>query len=160
MATNVLKSQVMLRRAAALDLLPRLNDPALRDVLSLAVGDPTEQKIDVVCAIYREMHDWKLFGYCDDRGGISACIGIEITGADEATIQHLAVLPAMRGQGIAKMLLHHICEALNVTRLKAETDSEAVGFYKKCGFQVESQGEVYPGVERFLCCLDIESRAK
>lgn len=43
----------------------------------------------------------------------------------------------------AKVLaLHH---------LDAETDADAVDFYRRCGFAVESLGERYPGVERFRC---------
>lgn len=39
--------------------------------------------------------------------------------------------------------------------LEAETDDEAVEFYKKIGFQVKSLGEKYPGVERFYCYLEV-----
>ena len=33
----------------------------------------------------------------------------------------------------------------------AETDKDAVDFYRKLGFSVTSLGEKYPGVERFHC---------
>ncbi|NYE04281.1 ribosomal protein S18 acetylase RimI-like enzyme [Bacillus niacini] len=33
----------------------------------------------------------------------------------------------------------------------AETDSDAVEFYRKYGFKITSLGEKYPGVERLLC---------
>ncbi|MNP39986.1 hypothetical protein D3C76_1335850 [compost metagenome] len=36
-------------------------------------------------------------------------------------------------------------------RIKAETDKDTVGFYKKIGFSITSLGEKYPGVERFEC---------
>jgi hypothetical protein len=42
-------------------------------------------------------------------------------------------------------------------RLEAETDSDAVGFYRSCGFTVLSLGEVYPGVERFRCTLESQA---
>ncbi len=35
--------------------------------------------------------------------------------------------------------------------LEAETDCEAVEFYRKCGWIITSLGEKYPGVERFQC---------
>lgn len=35
--------------------------------------------------------------------------------------------------------------------LVAETDADAVGFYRHSGFEVMSLGEKYPGTERFSC---------
>ncbi|PFE51898.1 GNAT family N-acetyltransferase, partial [Bacillus cereus] len=43
-----------------------------------------------------------------------------------------------------------------LTYIEAETDKEAVGFYKKCNFKIESLGEKYPGIERFYCYLENE----
>ena len=40
-----------------------------------------------------------------------------------------------------------------LTYIEAETDKEAVEFYKKIGFQVKSLGEKYPGIERFHLCF-------
>ncbi|WP_157685573.1 hypothetical protein [Paenibacillus donghaensis] len=39
--------------------------------------------------------------------------------------------------------------------LTAETDQEAVGYYRKNGFLVMCLGEKYPGTERFECVLMI-----
>ena len=36
----------------------------------------------------------------------------------------------------------------------AETDKEAVYFYKKHGFKITSLGEIYPGVEHFQCVFE------
>jgi ribosomal protein S18 acetylase RimI-like enzyme len=33
----------------------------------------------------------------------------------------------------------------------AETDEEAVEFYRNIGFSIQSLGEKYPGVDRFKC---------
>lgn len=44
--------------------------------------------------------------------------------------------------------------------MTAETDAEAAGFYRACGFQVRSLGEKYPGVERFACFWAADSRAQ
>ncbi|WP_235473679.1 hypothetical protein [Lysinibacillus macroides] len=38
--------------------------------------------------------------------------------------------------------------------IAAETDKDAVDFYKKYGFKVSSLGEKYLGVERFTCVLE------
>ena len=46
--------------------------------------------------------------------------------------------------------------AFSLQRITLETDRDAVEFYQRCGFQVKSIGEKYPGVERFLCELMLE----
>jgi hypothetical protein len=33
----------------------------------------------------------------------------------------------------------------------AETDADAVGFYRRCGLAVTSLGERFAGIERFRC---------
>jgi len=41
--------------------------------------------------------------------------------------------------------------ASKYSSIVAETDYEAVDFYRRYGFVITSLGEKYPGVERFLC---------
>jgi hypothetical protein len=43
------------------------------------------------------------------------------------------------------------CEQFNLKELAAETDQDAVAFYRRCGFQIDTLGEKYLGVERFRC---------
>lgn len=43
-----------------------------------------------------------------------------------------------------------------IRRMEAETDKNAVNFYRKIGFNITSLGEKYPGVERFKCTLNKE----
>ena len=61
-------------------------------------------------------------------------------------------MPArLRGRGIGRRLLTEVLAAVGATELVAQTDTDAVGFYRACGFAVSSLGEMYPGVERFEC---------
>ncbi|WP_312502363.1 GNAT family N-acetyltransferase, partial [Bacillus luti] len=82
-----------------------------------------------------------------------ACIGIEIIGANKARICHIAVAPQYRHKGIALRMIRKIIVMHQLTYIEAETDKEAVEFYKKIGFQVKSLGEKYPGIERFHLCF-------
>ena len=52
-------------------------------------------------------------------------------------------------------MLRQLCAKLMLKQLTAETDADAVGFYQRCGFEVESLGELYPGAERFRCTLKL-----
>jgi hypothetical protein len=58
-----------------------------------------------------------------------------------------------RHEGIGREMVEHARPAYGKRSLTAETDHEAVGFYERCGFAIQSLGELYPGVERFQCTL-------
>ena len=51
-------------------------------------------------------------------------------------------------------MILHVCKAYGLEEITAETDRDAVEFYRRVGFEVESLGEQYPGTERFLCRLE------
>ncbi|MGG0301403.1 GNAT family N-acetyltransferase [Bacillus albus] len=83
-----------------------------------------------------------------------ACIGIEIIEVNKARICHIAVVPQYRHKGIALQMIQEVVRMHQLTYVEAETDKEAVEFYKKSGFQVKNLGEKYPGIERFHCYLE------
>lgn len=116
-------------------------DPIL-NVLLYAVGPSEISKKKAV--LFYERNKGTLHRYEE-----KACIGIEIIGANKARICHIAVVPQYRHKGIALQMIKEVVRMHQLTYLEAETDDEAVEFYKKIGFQVKSLGEKYPGIERF-----------
>ncbi|HDR7766407.1 MULTISPECIES: GNAT family N-acetyltransferase [Bacillus] len=123
-------------------------DPIL-NVLQYAVG-PSETSLKKAVLFY-ERNKATLHRYEE-----KACIGIEIIGAKKARICHIAVVPQYRHNGIAWQMIKEVLRMHQLMYLEAETDDEAVEFYKKIGFQVKSLGEKYPGVERFCCYLEMQ----
>ncbi len=81
-------------------------------------------------------------------GEVAAACTLEVDGSS-ARLTALAVDARVRGRGIGRALIDATIARLGVDRLDAETDGDAVGFYRSCGFEVTSLGEKYPGVERF-----------
>ncbi|MCP8969479.1 GNAT family N-acetyltransferase [Ectobacillus ponti] len=121
--------------------------PELYDLLSLAAA------ADKIPAIYKEYVINKnrgLYAWMENEN-IVGCIGIELSGAGAAEICHLAVAPSCQRKGIAGNMIRRVCRLYHLQQLTAETDADAVGFYRSCGFAVSSLGEKYPGVERFFC---------
>ena len=57
-------------------------------------------------------------------------------------------------------MISQLLAEYNPDTLMAETDQEAVEFYRNTGFVVYSLGELYPGVERFRCVLVREEEEK
>ncbi|HHK5535934.1 TPA: GNAT family N-acetyltransferase [Bacillus mobilis] len=121
-------------------------DPILH-VLQYAIG-PSETSLKKAVLFY-EKNKGTFYKYEE-----KACIGIEIIGANKARICHIAVVPQYRYKGIALQMIKEVLRLHQLTYVEAETDKEAVEFYKKIGFQVKSLGEKYPGVERFQCYLE------
>lgn len=56
-------------------------------------------------------------------------------------------------------MVNEFIKTKKIVRIKAETDKDAVGFYKKNGFSITSLGEKYPGVERFECIFSVTNNS-
>ncbi|WP_086348884.1 GNAT family N-acetyltransferase [Candidatus Enterococcus clewellii] len=82
---------------------------------------------------------------------IEGCIGIDISKGELITITHIAVNQSYQGKGNASEMVNFVQEIYQPTKIIAETDREAVGFYEKYGFEINSLGEKYLNVERFRC---------
>lgn len=72
-------------------------------------------------------------------------------GTSEEKIEMLFIDPALRGQGIGKELLHYAIHTLGIRKVDVnEQNEQAVGFYKRFGFNVigrtaeDSMGKPYP----------------
>ncbi|NHN35448.1 GNAT family N-acetyltransferase [Paenibacillus sp. S3N08] len=78
-------------------------------------------------------------------------IGVIYESIDELELKHIAIKSNYRGKGICSEMINEYIKTKKIIRMKAETDKDAVGFYKKLGFSIMSFGEKYPGVERFEC---------
>lgn len=119
----------------------------IRELLAYATS---VSKIEAEYDLYKQHENRKLYGYKLNEKFIG-CIGIELTAENSCEIKQIAVSPFERGRGIGKRMIDFICEKHTLSLISAETDLDAVNFYKKSGFTITSLGEKYPGVERFWC---------
>lgn len=119
--------------------------PIIRKLLSLATSD---KKVEQEYEKYILLSNRTLYSV-EFEGEIAGCIGIEQISLSECEIKHIAVLADKRGKGIGSKMINFI--ASKYPSIVAETDYEAVDFYRRYGFFITSLGEKYPGVERFLC---------
>ncbi|MBL1226249.1 GNAT family N-acetyltransferase [Enterococcus sp. BWR-S5] len=122
-------------------------DTEIIKILSLATA---ENKAEAAMDEYLRFPNRELYVKCCDNV-IKGCIGIDISDEKFLTITHIAVLRAYQGQGVASEMISFVEKIYKPTKIIAETDSEAVVFYEKCGFEINSLGEKYPNVERFKC---------
>ncbi|MFF7118109.1 MULTISPECIES: GNAT family N-acetyltransferase [Lysinibacillus] len=121
----------------------------MKTLLSYATS---EKKVDREYPLYIENPERVLYGYTIEQD-LVGCIGIVKGEANRCEIKHIAVSPVFRGKGIGREMIRYVEEHHAFSSIYAETDQEAVLFYKNLGFHITSLGEKYPGVERFGCLL-------
>ncbi|MFC5465001.1 GNAT family N-acetyltransferase [Lederbergia graminis] len=119
--------------------------PAIQKLLSFATS---EFKVNQEYERYLKSLNRKLYSF-EVEGVLVGCIGIEIINVNECEIKHIAVSSDQRGKGIGSKMINYVNDKYPL--ISAETDNDAVGFYRNYGFKITSLGEKYPGVERFLC---------
>jgi ribosomal protein S18 acetylase RimI-like enzyme len=132
------------------DLNGRQDEPAVRRVLEQSHGSP--EALDEACAHYRS-GEWTFIGW-QEAEEILACAGAERLGVGTIGIRSIAVEPAWRHRGLGGALLDALAEGLGATRIVAETDDAAVGFYGRCGFAVEDAPPKF-GRARYWCVREI-----
>lgn len=90
--------------------------------------------------------------------GEAAFIGIDLKDASRCEIRHIAVGVDCRSSGIGSRMIEEVIKRHEVQEIFAETDVDAVGFYRKIGFNIKSLGEKYPSRERFYCAKTLPSK--
>ncbi|HEY3284694.1 MAG TPA: GNAT family N-acetyltransferase [Armatimonadota bacterium] len=117
------------------DLKARLFERQVREVLAYAVGFPTDEKMARICEEYQADPGLLFVGYL--RGDqVLACAALRPAGPDGAWLERLAVTPLERRRGLGRQLLWDLVHLSRLRWVEAETDDDAVGFYRACGFEV------------------------
>ena len=116
-------------------------------------SDSREIKTNCVLADYQCDVSLQLFGLMDSEA-LLGLIGLAPLDTQAASIRHIAVHRSRRKQGLGRAMIDLIFSTLNLVRLEAETDDDAIGFYRRCGFAIENLGEQYPGIIRYRCRKD------
>lgn len=131
--------------------LPDVDEPARLLAQCMYAGGDAERPHRVLQQ-YREDRELHLAGL-GEGGRLIGIAGYRAPSHRDAVLLHLAVSPELRGGGAGRRLVSRCLQAARNGVLRAETDADAVGFYRKLGFDIRSLGEKYPGVERFDCTL-------
>src|SRR4051812_23324122 len=105
--------------------------PDLPAVIAASIGEVNPQKIEKVLGKYLAADHY--LGGCFLEKELLGVIGVHLKGS-QALIKHLSVLKNYRNKNIGKRLIQFILHHFSLTCLMAETDDEAVGFYKALGF--------------------------
>lgn len=129
-------------------------EPFKKDIIELLAGCifGDEQKVRTELSKY-ETESYRLLTGEVLNNELVGLIGVEYHSIGEITLLHIVVKPQYHRNGIGKKMIYDQLKVNQIRYIEAETDIEAVDFYKRIGFQIINLGEKYPGVERFNCIL-------
>lgn len=122
------------------------------EIMKYSHFSPTKEKLSKLTENYHKNETILPFAsFNGDK--ISGIIVVQKINNKSYEIIDIAVDKDYRGQGIASKLIDHVIEKLNIKTLFAETDDDAIGFYKKYGFKTEViKNKEYT---RYKCTLSI-----
>lgn len=141
------------RAVSLVDLRDELDTPDVSRLLTAAFGS---EDAAMRAAQRYKAGDRTGLGY-HDAGVIVALIGFERESQEAARIRGIAVDPDQQREGIGRALVGALRSMTPGLTLHAETDHDAVRFYRACGFEATPLGEEYSSMERFECVLPAET---
>lgn len=116
--------------------------PEVYSIYSLCMYAPTYERFAKKVRAYLEDEDTAVYGFYEDRS-LFGIIVLRSMDQDTAEIIGIAVDQAHQHQHIGKILIEYAATIGPYWKLHAETDDDAVLFYKRCGFQIEPFYMVY-----------------
>ena len=137
------------------DVKASLWQPEVLALLKPSVYNPTPERLKSRAEKYSA--DKNTFVYACKIDGVYAGIVVLKTENDTAEILDIAVKPEYRKHGIGRKLIDFIFNRFPVDTIIAETDDEAVGFYKRYGFAITPTKEV-SDTRRYFCKLSAVSK--
>ena len=133
------------------DVKERLSDSAILDLLAPSVFNPTSEQLLSRAKKYQADDTVKVYAY-SESGKYKGIVVFEIKD-NTAEILDIAVKPGCKGKGIGSRLIDYIFSKFQVNKITAETDDDAIGFYKTYGFTVAGTKDVFDN-KRYICVCE------
>ncbi|WP_425147083.1 GNAT family N-acetyltransferase [Deinococcus sp.] len=123
--------------------------PEIRALLTLAMS-PHRERVRAALDAYASDAGLQVWSW-EVAGQRMCAAGMRVQGA-QAELLHLGTRLDARHSGYGRALLLALMTDLHLERLEAETDDEAIGFYRRAGFEVEETATRF-GTPRYRCLL-------
>lgn len=120
------------------------------ELLAPSVYNPTLERLQSRAKKYEDNENAYIFVFKENV--YKGIVVFEIKD-NNATILDIAVKPEYQGMGIGSKLIDFIFNQFGVHSITAETDDDAIGFYKKYGFTV-AKTETKFNTKRYICVCD------
>ena len=115
---------------------------------------PTEEKFSNKVDLFLNDIFVKIFA-CFEQDKIVGIMVVSFKEQKKIEIIGIAVDVSARGKGIGSYMINQVINNYGLLSVYAETDNDAVGFYRKNGFNIMEFSETYDGatVVRYKCEL-------
>ena len=134
-----------------LNVKKSLRDEKIYSLLAPSVFEPTRERLADRAERYIKDADTSVYsGFAG--GEYKGIVVFKITG-NSAEILDIAVKEEDRGKGIGTAFLDFIFSRFDITEITAETDDDAVEFYKKYGFRIAGTKMKFNTV-RYICVCE------
>lgn len=133
------------------DIKEIITEPDILKLLAPSVYNPTEERLLNRAKKYQEDEETNVYVYKEDNE-YKGIVVFEIVN-NSATILDIAVKPEYQGQGTGSKLIDFIFNSFNAQNITAETDDDAIGFYKKYGFTVADTKAEFD-TKRYVCVCE------
>ena len=134
----------------------RLDNPAILLILAASVYQNSLENAEKRAGEYRARHNWSFYGWIENDDVIGVC-GFKVYHTDHVEILNIAVAEQARGQGIGRAMVTALRDEF-LLPIHAETDDDAVDFYRKVGFGAAAFTK--NGYNRWNCVLSAPDFAK
>ena len=116
---------------------------------------PTEEKFSTKVGQFLKDNSIKIFA-CFKEDKVEGVIVISFLDRNKIKIIGLSVDYSARGKGIGSYMIKRVVNDYGLLSVYAETDADAVGFYRKNGFVITEFSEIYDDktVVRYRCELN------
>ena len=105
---------------------------------------PTEEKFNKKVEQFLNNNSVKIFA-CFSHGKIVGIMVVSFKEQKKIEIIGIAVDVSARGKGIGSYMINQVINNYGLLSVYAETDNDAVGFYRKNGFNIMEFSETYDG---------------
>ena len=130
------------------DIKNQMDKPEIKQIMAACVFDNSSKGMDQVQSDYQRHSSWQLWGWFENDIITGVC-GFE-DHPDWVEILHIAVAEDARGLGIGSKMIKALAAQYKKT-IEAETDDDAVDFYRKCDFEATAISKY--DVRRWTCVL-------
>jgi len=138
------------------DIKQTMDNPVVHKIIAYAAFDGSPSGTAKVVQKYQSNLDLHFYAWIENGETLGIC-GFEVH-SDKVEIHLIAVDEHVRGRGIGVAMVKALQEKYRKD-IEAETDDDAVVFYRKCGFETHGFIHETRG-KRYACLLKIERDLK
>ena len=134
-----------------IDVKESLCNKSVYSLLAPSVFNPTPERLLSRAEKYQADDNTSVYAYLES--GEYKGIVVFKTEENTAEILDIAVKPGCKGKGIGSRLIDYIFSKFQVNKITAETDDDAIGFYKKYGF-IMTDTKLNYDTKRYVCVCE------